>query len=77
MKNFTNHTDFSRKEDLKFSSRAVHGALGCEPLTGAVSFPIYQTSTFRHIELGKSTGFDYSRLSNPTRLELERTRAML
>ena len=77
MKNFTNHNDYSKKEDLQFSSRAVHGALGCEPLTGAVSFPIYQTSTFRHIELGKSTGFDYSRLLNPTRQELERTVAML
>ncbi len=43
--------------------------------TGAVSVPIYQTATFGHPELGKSTGFDYSRSSNPTRLVLEETLA--
>ncbi|MBE6032832.1 MAG: PLP-dependent transferase [Clostridiales bacterium] len=77
MKNFSNYNDFSRKEDLAFESRAIHGALGCEPITGAVSFPIYQTATFRHKALGQSTGFDYSRLQNPTRQELERTMAIL
>lgn len=40
--------------------------------TGAVSFPIFQSATFVHPEFGKSTGFDYSRLQNPTREELER-----
>ncbi len=39
--------------------------------TGAVSVPIYQTATFAHPELGVSTGFDYSRTSNPTRQALE------
>jgi len=77
MKNFSNYKEFSKKEDMEFDSKVVHGALGCEPLTGAVSMPIFQTATFRHEELGKSTGFDYSRLSNPTRLELERTMAIL
>ncbi len=77
MKNFSNFTDYSRKEDLHFESKAVHGALGHDPFSGAVSMPIYQTSTFRHKELFNSTGFDYSRLSNPTRLELERTMAIL
>lgn len=77
MKNFSNYNDYSKKENLKFASKAVHGALGCEPLTGAVSFPIYQSSTFRHPELGVTTGFAYSRLQNPTRQELERTLAIL
>lgn len=77
MKNFSNYTDFSTKEELHFESKAVHGALGTEPLTGAVSMPIFQTATFRHPALGESTGFAYSRLSNPTRLELERTMAIL
>lgn len=77
MKNFSNYTDYSRKEDLHFESKAIHGALGSEPITGAVSFPIYQTATFRHKALGESTGFDYSRLQNPTRQELERTMAIL
>ncbi|MBQ8326414.1 MAG: PLP-dependent transferase [Lachnospiraceae bacterium] len=77
MKNFSNFNDYSRKEDLHFESRAIHGALGNDPFTGAVSFPIYQTSTFRHKGLGQSTGYDYSRLQNPTRQELERTMAIL
>jgi cystathionine gamma-synthase len=46
-------------------------------VTGAVSFPIYQTATFRHPGLGKSTGFDYTRQDNPTRKELEETIALL
>jgi cystathionine gamma-synthase len=45
--------------------------------TGAVSVPIYQTATFRHPALGESTGFDYSRMQNPTRLALEQTVAAL
>ena len=77
MKNFSNFNDFSRKEDLHFESRAVHGALGNDPITGAVIFPIYQTSTFLHKALVQSTRFDYSRLQNPTRQELERTMAIL
>ncbi len=77
MKNFSNYTDFDTKENLAFDSRVVHGALGTEPLTGAVSMPIFQAATFRHPEFGQSTGFAYSRLENPTRLELERTMAIL
>lgn len=77
MKNFSNYNDYSKKEDLHFESKAVHGALGNDPMTGAVSFPIFQTATFRHKALGQSTGFDYTRLQNPTRQELERTMAIL
>ena len=39
---------------------------------GAVSYPIYQTATYAHPGVGKSTGFDYSRLQNPTREQLEK-----
>lgn len=77
MKNFSNYTDFDTKENLQFESKVVHGALGTEPLTGAVSMPIFQSATFRHPALGESTGFAYSRLENPTRQELERTMAIL
>lgn len=77
MKNFSNYTDYDTKEHLHFESKAVHGALGAEPLTGAVSMPIFQSTTFRHPELGVTTGFAYSRLANPTRQELERTMAIL
>ncbi len=44
---------------------------------GAVSCPIYQNATFAHPALGESTGYDYSRVSNPTRDELQRTVALL
>ncbi len=43
--------------------------------TGSLSVPIYQTASFSHPGLGRSTGFDYSRTSNPTRLALEQTLA--
>jgi cystathionine gamma-synthase len=45
--------------------------------TGAISMPVYHSSTFRHPALGESTGFDYSRSCNPTRLVLEQTVASL
>lgn len=44
---------------------------------GAISFPIYQSATYAHPEVGVSTGFDYSRLQNPTRQQLERIVASL
>ena len=77
VKNFSNYTDYDKKENLAMESKCVHGALGYEPITGSVSFPIYQTATFRHKALGESTGFDYTRLQNPTRQELERSIAIL
>ena len=39
---------------------------------GSLSFPIYQTATYAHPGVGKSTGFDYSRLQNPTREQVEK-----
>ncbi len=45
--------------------------------TGAIALPIYQSATFAHPELGKSTGYDYSRLKNPTRDYLEKLVAEL
>ena len=39
---------------------------------GAISYPIYQTATYEHPEAGQSTGYDYSRLQNPTREHLEK-----
>ena len=44
---------------------------------GAVSVPIYQTATFAHKGVGQSTGYDYSRLQNPTREQLEKIVASL
>lgn len=71
------YDDYDKKENLHFDSKVVHGALGCDPMTGALSFPIFQAATFKHREFDVSTGYLYSRLQNPTRQELERTMAIL
>jgi len=65
------------EDRLNFDTKVVHGSKGYEEVTGAVSFPIYQSATFRHPGLYKTTGYDYSRLQNPTREELENTIAIL
>ncbi|WP_290766156.1 PLP-dependent aspartate aminotransferase family protein [Fibrobacter sp. UBA4297] len=52
-------------------------AVACKKHYGSVSFPIYQTATFAHPAVGKSTGYDYSRLQNPTREQLEKVVANL
>lgn len=60
-----------------FETIAVSGISGGDERTGAISYPIYQTATFKHYGLNKSTGYDYSRDKNPTREEVERTLAVL
>lgn len=62
---------------MKFSSKAVRGSLCPEGHLGAVSVPIYQTSTFAHKSADDMSGYDYSRCQNPTREELEKTIALL
>ncbi len=61
------------------NTKCIHGNCQKNPVdnTGAVSFPIYQTATFAHPDVGSSTGYDYSRLQNPTREQLERVVASL
>lgn len=61
---------------MKTSTKAVQMGVGKDP-TGAVSFPIYQSATFRHPAFGESTGYDYSRSGNPTRQVLEEGIALL
>jgi cystathionine gamma-synthase len=58
------------------SKLAQIGSLA-DPITGAVSYPIYQSTAFRHPKLGQSTGFDYSRSKSPTRSVLEEAFASL
>jgi cystathionine gamma-synthase len=65
------------REDFAPDTLAARGAGLFEDPAGAVSVPIYQSSTFSHPGLGESTGFDYSRGLNPTRSELEKTLARL
>jgi cystathionine beta-lyase/cystathionine gamma-synthase len=56
---------------MNIETQAVQIGLEWDTRTGALSIPIYQSATFRHPGLGQSTGFDYSRSGNPTRLALE------
>jgi cystathionine gamma-lyase len=58
-------------------TRAVHAGQEPEPLAGAVTTPIYQTSTYVQEALGKHKGHEYARVSNPTREALERNVASL
>lgn len=62
---------------LRLESKLAQIGSVKEPVTGAVNFPIYQSTAFRHPELGKSTGFDYIRTTNPTRKVLEEAAAEL
>lgn len=62
---------------MKFSTKAIHAGQEPDPATGAVTTPIYQTSTYAQEGLGKHKGFEYARTQNPTRLALERNLAAL
>ena len=77
MKNFTNYTVYDKKEGLHDETKVARGALGHDPVTGAISFPIFQATTYRHIGIKENTNYNYSRIINPTREEFERTMAML
>ena len=56
---------------MKVSTLLIHGGIDGDAATGAVSVPIYQTSTYRQRALGENTGWEYSRTGNPTRAALE------
>ena len=59
------------------STKLIHGGIDGDERTGAVSVPIYQTSTYRQSELGVNRGYEYSRTGNPTREALEKLIAEL
>ncbi len=54
-----------------FATRAIHVAQEPEPVTGAVTIPIYQTSTYAQEDIGVHKGYEYSRTDNPTRQVVE------
>lgn len=56
---------------MKIDTRLAQIGSKSDPGTGAVNFPIYPATAFRHPRLGESTGFDYSRTKSPTRAVLE------
>jgi cystathionine beta-lyase/cystathionine gamma-synthase len=60
-----------------FSTRAIHDGQAPDPGTGAVNVPIYASSTYAQEEIGKNRGYEYSRVSNPTRTALEENLASL
>ena len=61
----------SRNKQPGFATRAIHAGQQPDPETGAVTVPIYPTSTYVQQELGKNKGYEYARVSNPTRTRLE------
>src|ERR687896_2473532 len=62
---------------MDFETRAIHEGNEPDPATGALTTPIYQTSTYVQEEVGKHKGYDYSRVSNPTRTALQKCLASL
>lgn len=62
---------------MGFATTAIHAGNEPDPATGAVTVPIYQTSTYAQEGLGKHKGFEYARTQNPTRLAVERNIAAL
>lgn len=57
---------------MKFETQLIHGGIDGDETTGAVSVPIYQTSTYKFVGLEENKGFDYSRAGNPTRFAVEK-----
>lgn len=62
---------------MGFKTDAIHAGQEPDPATGAVTIPIYQTSTYVQEGLGKHKGFEYARTQNPTRMALEKNMAVL
>ncbi|MEP0821979.1 MAG: PLP-dependent transferase [Ignavibacterium sp.] len=62
---------------MGFSTKAIHAAIEPDPTYGSIMTPIHLTSTYVQEELGKNKGYEYARVSNPTRTVLERQIAAL
>lgn len=62
---------------MKMDTKVIHGGTLADPLTGAVSVPIYQVSTYQQEAIGQHRGYEYSRTGNPTRQALEEMIATL
>src|ERR1700756_1038284 len=66
-----------KNKEPGFATRAIHCGQEPDPLTGAVTVPIYPTSTYVQQGIGEHKGYEYSRVSNPTRTRLEENLATL
>jgi cystathionine beta-lyase/cystathionine gamma-synthase len=62
---------------MEFETRAIHEGQEPDPATGAITTPIYQTSTYVQEAVGRHKGYDYSRVANPTRTALQEALASL
>jgi cystathionine gamma-lyase/cystathionine beta-lyase/cystathionine gamma-lyase/homocysteine desulfhydrase len=62
---------------MGFATKAIHAGQEPDPSTGAITTPIYQTSTYVQDALGRHKGYEYARTQNPTRAALERNLAAL
>src|SRR5512139_3671176 len=62
---------------MGFATDCIHAGQAPDPTTGAVTVPIYQTSTYVQAELGKHKGYEYARTHNLTRRTLEKNLAEL
>jgi cystathionine beta-lyase/cystathionine gamma-synthase len=62
---------------MQFPTRAIHVGQEPDELTGSVTVPLYQTSTYAQEEIGKHKGYEYARTQNPTRERWERCLANL
>jgi cystathionine beta-lyase/cystathionine gamma-synthase len=62
---------------MDFETRAIHEGQEPDPATGAITTPIYQTSTFVQEAVGEHKGYDYARVANPTRTALQQALASL
>jgi cystathionine gamma-lyase/homocysteine desulfhydrase len=63
--------------NMRAKTKLIHGIHIGDPLTGAVTVPIYQTSTYKQEAVGKHKGYEYSRTGNPTRSALEEMMAVV
>jgi cystathionine beta-lyase/cystathionine gamma-synthase len=66
-----------KNKQAGFATRAIHAGQEPDPLTGAVNVPIYLSSTYVQQGIGEHKGYEYSRVSNPTRTRLEENLASL
>src|SRR5437899_8434422 len=66
-----------KKKNYGFATTAIHAGQEADPLTGSVTVPIFATSTYVQEEIGKNKGYEYARVSNPTRTRLEENLAAL
>ncbi|MBA4811004.1 MAG: PLP-dependent transferase, partial [Acidimicrobiales bacterium] len=62
-----------QSQEWGIETTAIHAGQSPDPITGAVTVPVYQTSTYQQDAVGQDRGYEYSRTGNPTRDALEKS----